>query len=56
MKDNQAHEDLRNEDEGVLVTVGFFPGLIVDLIPLKRARVILYPSNRNIFTNMSAFI
>ncbi|KAH0760231.1 hypothetical protein KY290_023724 [Solanum tuberosum] len=38
MKDNQAHEDLRNEDEGVLVTVGFFPGLIVDLIPLKRAR------------------
>ncbi|KAK4721118.1 hypothetical protein R3W88_011351 [Solanum pinnatisectum] len=37
-EDNKAHEDLRNEDEGVLVTVGFLPGLTVDLIPLKKTR------------------
>lgn len=42
MKDNKAYEDLRNEDHGVLVTVGFLPGLTVDLIPLRKARVILY--------------
>ncbi|XP_055802089.1 F-box/LRR-repeat protein At5g63520-like [Solanum dulcamara] len=38
MKDNKAYEDLRNEDHGVLVTVGFLPGLTVDLIPLKKTR------------------
>ncbi|KAL3370565.1 hypothetical protein AABB24_007558 [Solanum stoloniferum] len=53
MKDNQAHEDLRNEDEGVLVTVGFLPGLIVDLIPLKRARVLLIDDFMRSITDLS---
>ncbi|XP_049354153.1 F-box/LRR-repeat protein At5g63520-like isoform X2 [Solanum verrucosum] len=37
-EDNKAHENFRDEDEGVLVTVGFLPGLTVDLIPLKKTR------------------
>ncbi|KAK4721117.1 hypothetical protein R3W88_011350 [Solanum pinnatisectum] len=53
MKDNQAHEDLRNEDKGVLVTVGFLPGLIVDLIPLKRARVLLIEDFMRSITGLS---
>ncbi|XP_060183428.1 F-box/LRR-repeat protein At5g63520-like [Lycium barbarum] len=37
-EDNDAHADLVDEDQGVLITVGFLPGLTVDLIPLKKSR------------------
>ncbi|XP_059291841.1 F-box/LRR-repeat protein At5g63520-like [Lycium ferocissimum] len=37
-EDNDAHDDLVDEDKGVLITVGLLPGLTVDLIPLKKSR------------------
>lgn len=56
-EDNKAHENFRDEDDGVLVTVGFLPGLTVDLIPLKKTRVILFSNTTpNIYTNMSALL
>ncbi|XP_070027816.1 F-box/LRR-repeat protein At5g63520 isoform X1 [Nicotiana tabacum] len=37
-EDDEAHEDLGNENRGVLLTVGFLPGLTVDLIPLSKTQ------------------
>ncbi|TMW96808.1 hypothetical protein EJD97_006751 [Solanum chilense] len=34
--DDEAHADLGNEIHGALLTVGFFPGLAIDLIPLSK--------------------
>lgn len=43
-EDDEAHADLGNENHGALLTVGFLPGLAVDLIPLSKTRVILCSS------------
>lgn len=48
-EDDEAHEDLGNENRGVLLTVGFLPGLTVDLIPLSKTQVILYSSTIQTF-------
>ncbi|XP_059291812.1 F-box/LRR-repeat protein At5g63520 [Lycium ferocissimum] len=37
-EDDEAHGDLGNENQGALLTVGFLPGLTVDLIPLSKTR------------------
>ncbi|KAK4373706.1 hypothetical protein RND71_009090 [Anisodus tanguticus] len=37
-EDDEAHAGLGNENQGALLTVGFFPGLTVDLIPLSKTR------------------
>ncbi|KAF3674478.1 putative kinesin-4-like [Capsicum annuum] len=37
-EDDEAHADLGNENHGALLTVGFLPGLAVDLIPLSKTR------------------
>lgn len=36
--DEEAHADLGNEIHGALLTVGFLPGLAIDLIPLSKTR------------------
>ncbi|KAM3338395.1 F-box/LRR-repeat protein isoform X1 [Capsicum galapagoense] len=37
-EDDEAHADLGNENHGALLTVGYLPGLAVDLIPLSKTR------------------
>ncbi|CAN4089889.1 unnamed protein product [Withania somnifera] len=36
--DDEAHGNLGNENHGALLTVGFLPGLTIDLIPLSKTR------------------
>ncbi|XP_049390521.1 F-box/LRR-repeat protein At5g63520-like isoform X3 [Solanum stenotomum] len=36
--EEEAHADLGNEIHGALLTVGFLPGLAIDLIPLSKTR------------------
>lgn len=52
--DDEAHAYLGNENHGVLLTVGFLPGLAIDLIPLSKTRVILCSSTvLTYFKNMN---
>ncbi|XP_049354148.1 F-box/LRR-repeat protein At5g63520-like isoform X1 [Solanum verrucosum] len=37
-EEEEAHADLGNEIHGALLTVGFLPGLAIDLIPLSKTR------------------
>lgn len=56
-EDDEAHEDLGIENQGVLLTVGFLPGLTVDLIPLSKTQVILHSSTiQTFFYNISTLL